>query len=253
MNDRPAEPVSRGRRAWLAVLILTPLISVGLSALLVLSILHFLASVPSSAVANGTLADPRLLRDIVEPFGQQGTEPVRQLGGVVYYPIPYATPPHLTLTAQSEGRSYAIVRQDEFGFAWVLDVGLKDVKDLAGALKDAKDLEGVAAAVAGAGNKTLPELRPGESFAWEARGVRPFTTVAATPPFVQTGSIPARANEGVEYFPHACAPRRNSWLTSPGTRRLGWRRRNSRRWWKTKGNSTLPRESRARQASRGRS
>jgi hypothetical protein len=248
MNDRVAQPVYAGRRAWLAVLILTPLISVGLSALLVLSILHFLASVPSSAVANGTLADPRLLRDIVEPFGQQGTEPVGQLGGVVYYPIPYATPPHLTLMAQSEGRSYAIVRQDEFGFAWVLDVGLKDVKDLAGALKDAKDLEGVAAAVAGAGNKTLPELRPGESFAWEARGVRPFTTVAATPPFVQTGSIPARANEGVEYFPHPYATPPNVTLTGNlqlvVTTPLGFRWRSTHAWgagdWTARGLRPTP-------------
>jgi hypothetical protein len=190
----------------LAVLVLTPLLSVALSVLLVLSILHFLARVPASAVANGVVADPRLLRDIIEPFKQDGTVPVKQYGGIVYYPIPYATPPHLALTAQAPDRSYVIVRQDEFGFVWALDVGLKDVKDLAGALKDAKDLKDVAGALTGAGNKTVAELRPGETFTWEARGVRPFTTAAATPPFVQTGTFSSPGGvirmEGVEYFPH---------------------------------------------------
>jgi hypothetical protein len=49
----------------LAVLVLAPLLSVALSVLLVLIILHFLASIPGSAVANGTVADPSLMRDVV--------------------------------------------------------------------------------------------------------------------------------------------------------------------------------------------
>jgi len=214
MSIRAGEPVGvpqarPGRGAMLAVLVLTPLLSVALSALLVLSILHFLARVPTSAVANGVVADPRLLRDIIEPFKQDGTVPVKQHGGIVYYPIPYATPPHLTLTAQSPDRSYAIVRQDEYGFVWALDVGLKDIKDLAGALKDAKDLKDVAGALTKPDGKSQAELKPGEAFTWQAKGVRPFTTVAATPPFVQTGSFSVplfQANvEGGEHFPHPYA------------------------------------------------
>jgi len=232
--DSVVAPARPGRGTLLAVFILTPLVSVALSALLVLSILHFLTSVPNSAVANGTVADPKLLRDIIEPFKQEGTVPVKERGGIVYYPIPYATPPHLTLTPQSPDRSYAIVRQDEYGFAWALDVGLKDIKDLAGALKDAKDPKDVAGALTKPESKSQAELKPGEAFTWQAKGVRPFTTAAATPPFVQTGtfSVPMwNLNlEGVEHFPHPYATPPNVTISHNfqilATTPLGFRWRN---------------------------
>src|SRR5579859_3546957 len=119
MSNSSTEPVPcppkppRTRLLW-AVVILTPLVSIALSVLLVLSILHFLAQVPSSAVANGLVGDPQLLRDIVAPFAQKGTVPVKRISDVVYYPVPYATPPNLTLTSKSPDRSYVIARQDEF-------------------------------------------------------------------------------------------------------------------------------------------
>ncbi len=205
-----------GNRVLLALLILTPLVSIGLSVLLVLSILHFLARVPSSAVANGTLADPRLLHDLVEPFSQKGTVPVKRFGDVLYYPIPYATPPQLTLTSNATDRSYAIVRQDEFGFVWAVDVGSKEMKDLTGALKDAKDLNDLAGALGGVGGKGLPSSRPGEEFTWEARGMRPFTVEAATPPFQQQSkfTLPEGEAVGVEYFPYPYATAPNLTLTS---------------------------------------
>jgi hypothetical protein len=217
----PNRPLSR---VVLAILILTPLVSSALSVLLVLIILHFLAGVPGTAVANGTVADPRLLRDFVEPFTQKGTVPVKQYGDVVYYPVPYATPPHLTLTSKSEDRSYAIVRQDEFGFAWALAADLKDLQDVAGKLKDVKDLQDVAGALGNLAGKGLPNLRPGDEFTWEARGVRPFTTQAAMPPYVQKGTftIPAGGpNEQVEHFPHPFATAPNVMLSFVDSR-LVW-------------------------------
>ncbi|HEV3436842.1 MAG TPA: hypothetical protein VG122_05760 [Gemmata sp.] len=208
----PARP---DRRALLAVLVLTPLASVTLSVLLVLSILHFLARVPNSAVANGTLADPRLLHDFVEPFTQTGRVSVTTHTDVVFYPVPYASPPHLTLTSKAEDRSFVILRQDEYGFVWALTAGLKDVKDLAGKVKDVKDLQGAGNALAGLSELGAPALRPGDELNWESRGVRPFSVQSAPPPFIQKGilSIPGRdinnqatvTYEQVEFFPHPFA------------------------------------------------
>jgi hypothetical protein len=213
-----SSPRPGGRILW-AVLVLTPLLSIALSALLVLSILHFLAQVPTSAVAEGRVGDPRLLRDIVAPFTQQGTVGVKRFSGIVYYPVPYATPPHLTLTSRSGQRSYAILRQDEFGFVWMVDVPLKDVKNLAGAFKDAKDLKDVAGALTNVPDRDLPKLSPGEAFTWEARGVRPFTSAAAIPPFQQHGTltVPPKAgrHEQVEHFPHPYATPPNVTLPDP--------------------------------------
>jgi hypothetical protein len=189
----------------LTVLILAPVLSAVLSLVLVLSILHFLTRVPGSAVAEGRVADPRLLRDIVEPFRQHGTVEVKQFGGVVYYPVPYASPPHLKLTAPSTERSFVIVRQDELGFTWSIDLTLKDGKSLFGAFKGVKSVDDLPGALAGVDRKALPALKPGAAFTWEARGVRPFTTAAATPPFVQSGTftiLPGGPHEGVVYFPH---------------------------------------------------
>jgi hypothetical protein len=212
VNDMPAESSATqnrpGSRVIWAVFVLTPLLSVALSAVLVLSILHFLAQVPSSAVASGLVGDPRLLRDIVEPFAQKGTVPVKSFSNVVYYPIPYATPPNLTLTSRSADRFYSIARQDEFGFVWMVDIGLKDAKGLAGALQGGKDLKDLAGTLTKVDIKDLPKLQPGEEFTWEARGVRPFTTQAAIPPFQQTGSFaipPGGPHEQVEHFQHPYA------------------------------------------------
>jgi hypothetical protein len=206
--------------------ILTPLVSIALSVLLVLSILHFLAQVPSSAVANGLVGDPRLLRDIVAPFTQNGTVPVKRISDVVYYPVPYATPPNLTLTSKSPDRSYVIARQDEFGFVWMVDVGLKDAKELAGALQNIKDPKDLFGALTKLDGKALPKLQPGGEFTWEARGVRPFTTQAAMPPFQQTGTFqisPGGPHEQVEHFqqPYATPPNvtfsEGSWVDGFGT------------------------------------
>jgi hypothetical protein len=203
-----ATPYRRGTLGVMIQLLVTPLLSAALSVFLVLAILHFLTRVPSSAVANGTVSDPRLLRDIVEPFTQNGIVEVKQVSDVVYYPIPYATPPNLTLTSKSEDRSYVIVRQDEFGFAWAATGDLKSVKDLAEKLKGAKDLQGIGSALADLGAKGAVDIRPGGEFTWQARGVRPFTTQAATPPFVQQGTFLMRDGvglSGAEYFPHPYA------------------------------------------------
>jgi hypothetical protein len=206
--DTAATPRRRGMLGSLIPIIVTPLLSACLSIFLVLAILHFLTRVPGSAVENGTVGDPRLLRDIIEPFAQSGTVAVRQVSDVVYYPIPYATPPHLTLTSKAEDRAYVILRQDEFGFAWAASGDLKGVKDLAEKLKGAKDLQDLGGALVDLGSKAPVAIRPGDEFTWEARGIRPFTTVAATPPFTQTGSFGIPANqtrEGVEYFQHPYA------------------------------------------------
>jgi hypothetical protein len=204
----PAAPKPPGRRLLWAVLVMTPIVSIGISVLLVLSILHFLAQVPSSAVAKGLVGDPQLLRDIVKPFAQTGTISVKRISDVVYYPVPYASPPNLTLTSKSADRSYTIVRQDEFGFVWMVDVGLKDAKQLAETLQNLKDPSDLFGALTKPDGKALPKLQPGGEFTWEARGVRPFTTQAAMPPFQQTGTFqisPGGPHEQVEHFPQPFA------------------------------------------------
>jgi hypothetical protein len=184
----------------LAVLVLAPVLSVVLSGVLVLSILHFLTRIPGSAVEEGRVADPRLLRDVIEPFRQEGTVELKQLGGIVYYPVPYANPPHLKLTMKSAERSVNIVRQDEHGFVWGVELTMKDGKNLFGAFKGVKSVEDLPGVLAAVDSKGLPALKPGEAFTWEARGVRPFMTAATAPPFQQTGTfLVPQLNPGVSY------------------------------------------------------
>ena len=204
-TESPRRP---SRFGSLLVVFLTPLASAALSVFLVLVVLHLLARIPSTAVGNGTLADPRLLRDLVEPFKQEGTVAVTQFSDVVYYPIPYATPPHLTLSSKSEDRTYIILRQDEYGFAWAATSDLKGVKDLADKLKGAKELQDIGGALAELGGKNPTSIPAGEKLTWEARGVRPFTTQAAAPPYTQHSTFTMQQGErqeGVEHFRHPYA------------------------------------------------
>ena len=219
MSHLATEPVPAKRGCGpLLVFLFTPLLSAALSVFLVLVVLHLLAKIPATAVGNGTLADPRLLRDLVEPYSQSGTVDVKQMSDVVYYPIPYATPPHVTLTSKSEDRTYVILRQDEYGFAWAVTSDLKGVKDLADKVKGAKGLEDIGGALADLAGKNVPEIPAGEKFTWEARGVRPFTTEAATPSFIQHGTFgmnQGNGQENVEYFQHPYATPPN--VTFPQT------------------------------------
>ncbi len=119
----------------------------------------------------------------------------KELGGIVYYPVPYVSPPHLTII--SPRRKYTITRQDEAGFTWAAG----DLIELAQAVKDP-------AAVA------LPP--PGE-FAWEAKGLKGSAESVKAKPIEQTGSFKATPlSKGDVNFsiPYASPP--NVELTSSG-------------------------------------
>src|SRR5262249_25836127 len=121
---------------------------------IVLAIFH------AAAADRALKTTPSEARSPPVPHTQQGTiRPAGQVSGTVYYPLPYASPPNLTLSTRGRGR-YVISKQDEISFTWV-------ATDLVGDAKKAivaPDKAGVSKAAASAATAD------GE-FAWEAKGV----------------------------------------------------------------------------------
>lgn len=126
----------------------------------------------------------------VEPLTQRGTvKPEVFATGVVYYPLPFASPPHLEL--KPPGR-FVVVRQDEAGFTWANRTRFKDVADLAGRFPE---LAAAAPAAKDAKSDPAPDLE------WEATG--PRADHAGFPrSFEQKGTFEYRAmEEGAVWFP----------------------------------------------------
>lgn len=164
MSDAsPKSPPSRG--VSLTTLILTASLTATTTAAAVLAVLYFTGSRPTGSAAN-------VQKDTVKPLGQPA--------GVVFYEVPYASPPHLTLSAPH--RVYRIVKQDEFGFSWEVD---SLVEDFVGDVEHVKNnLE--------LGRLYLLQRKPGieyEDFTFEAKGIPAGPGVDFHRPFEQAGTF----------------------------------------------------------------
>jgi hypothetical protein len=164
----------------------------------ILSVLA-VATATAAVVVSLMLSSPRRTGDLlpaadVNPLVQQGAvKPEGQPAGTVFYPVPYATPPHLTL---SPAARYCLARQDELGFTWVDRQRLRDSPDLAKEYPDLGRMLGKEVEVREKADGPQPELT------WEARGVRAGTGAVGARLFQQTGSFQCpTGGEGEVYFP----------------------------------------------------
>jgi hypothetical protein len=132
------------------------------------------------------------------PLAQKETvSPRTAYTGVVHYPVPYRTNPHLKLT--SGKRPYEVVAETPFGFTWVARPLPEDIPD--DAKKDAivkNFLKGSLAEFTGV-------LKPGlvfEDFTWEARGLRAPPSSLPPQVFEQKGPFrTVHGQQGVVHFP----------------------------------------------------
>jgi hypothetical protein len=183
-------PASRGAsRIWLVVL---PLVTLALG----FAIGSWIAR-PRAATGSPESAAPA-----AEPSTQRGTVKLEGLPtGTVYYPIPFASPPHLELKPSAR---FLILKQDEAGFTWADRARVKDVAELANQFPE------LAKAASGADK---PEGPPPD-LEWEATG--PRAAHAGFPrTFAQKGRFESQPGaEGVVYFPLPYASPPNVEFTS---------------------------------------
>ncbi len=199
----PPLPTPPPRGISITTLFLSLALAVSVTAAVILAVLY--SRQPGSAGGGGgggALAaifgeEALVQKDTVSPQGKYT--------GVVYYPMPYGSPPNLKLTAPK--RQYDIVKQDETGFTWMALPALEDIKD-----EWRKDFE------AGGSRKPFDLLlgqtwfKPNlqfEDFTWEAKGVRATKEALAMRPFEQTGkfnTIVGKEGEVNFPIPYAVAP-----------------------------------------------
>jgi hypothetical protein len=143
------------------------------------------------------------------PFTQRGTVAPEGLGsGVVFYPIPYGSPPHLVLDPKSR---YLIARQDEYGFTWMDRARAKDLGSLIASIPD---MNGVA--LRAEADKFDPKQ---PAIAWEAKGVRGSDDMQAMRPFEQNGTFQTDiGQQGQVNFPIPYASPPNVELSGQHTR-----------------------------------
>jgi hypothetical protein len=164
----------------LGTLVFAGLFTVAASAAAALALLHF----SPKPVPPAESVSP------AQPFTQQGAVNADTAASTtVYYPVPFSSPPNLTLTTKSGGRKYAVVRQDELGFTWL-------AVDATLVLDPSKPPE------------VKPDPKPSagpHEFAWEAKGVTGKADLSPRP-FEQTGEFRVLVGgKGAEYFPRPYA------------------------------------------------
>jgi hypothetical protein len=109
-----------------------------------------------------------------------------QFGGIVYYPVPFGSPPHLTV--KSPAFQVALSKQDELGFSWTKGSVLAAIQSEVNTQKSQD-------------SDAKPSLQPQE-LTWEAKGVRAPPESLKMIPGTQTGKFFSIAGEtGEIYFP----------------------------------------------------
>jgi hypothetical protein len=188
MSSTPTPaPPTPPRGVSFSTLILSALLALALTAAAFLAFLHF-------TTAGQTVAQALSLNPAPEPSTQRGTvSPRGQATGVVYYPFPFASPPHLDLACDK--RDYIVTQQDEAGFTWAARDRAEDF--LALAADAAKD----PAAAAQPEPKKKPDLEY-EDFTWEAKGLRAPAGRTPIRPAELRGTFIVRGGaSGEVYFP----------------------------------------------------
>ncbi len=181
------------------------LASAAVSAAVTAAILYLWRPAPGPAAPGAAPTAPAVEIKPPEPFAQSGKVKAEGIEGVVFYPVPYMTPPHLEVT--SAGNKYRIARQDELGFSWiVLPPKL---------VPDAKDLEAMRA--------------PGD-FTWAAKGMHLNGAANYPVTYEQRGAFASEGGlSGEVYFttPFSLPPRvelaGNAKTAVTGVNALGFR------------------------------
>jgi hypothetical protein len=201
MTAASPPPAARPPRGVaVSTLILSALLVAAVTAAAFLAFLHFTAAgqAVGQALNLNPAEEPLTQKEAVRPGGEST--------GVVYYPVPFASPPHVTLTCGK--REYVVTQQDEAGFTWA-------AKDLA---DDFFDLP--ANAVAGKTLQRRPDVRY-EDFTWEARGMRARADRTPLRTFEQKGTLQTSAGgEGEVYFPTPYASPPNVELPQAGLEKV---------------------------------
>jgi hypothetical protein len=198
----PAKSVS------LTILILSLALAVCATAAVILAVLHFRSVPPASGGSGGTpLAalgeEPYVQKDTVSP--QKAKSP---LTGLVYYPMPYASPPNLKLT--SSKRQYDIAKQDELGFTWSARLTLDDIPE--DIRKKAQVDSPVLRTIDDLMNTGWGVIKPNaefEDFTWEAKGIRASKDMAAMAIYPQEGTFDTSAGTDGQVnfqYPYAVGP-----------------------------------------------
>ena len=195
------------RRVVVSTVILSALLVAAVMAAAFLAFLHFTPT-------GQTVGQALNLRPAEEPLVQKGgVKPGAESTGVVYYPLPFASPPHLTLTGGK--RDFVVTQQDEAGFTWVAQE-LPD--DFFPAAADAP--ADPAAAAADKARRRKPDVRY-EDFTWEAQGVRARADRTPLRTFEQKGTFQMSAGgEGEVYFPTPYASPPNVELPQAGLEKV---------------------------------
>lgn len=182
----PANPPARG--ISILTLILALALAVTTTAAVLLAVLHLTGSSRVGTPASGVGG---LVAAVTGegPLAQQGSvRTEEETTGVVYYPIPYASPPNLTLT--SPQRRYTLLEQSETGFTWSKGSVIEALKGVADEVKGKEEKQ--------------PKPKPAmEEFTWEAKGVRGNPNQPSMRLLEQKGSfMTVGGQEGEVNFPY---------------------------------------------------
>lgn len=175
------------------VLVLSVLLAAAATAAGVLGVLYLSNRSPGQAQGTpGSPAGGGPAAADAGPHTQQGTVKPEGLGsGDVFYPVPYASPPHLTV---GPGSRYLVVRQDEYGFTWLDRARMADAGRLLAALPEVNNF---------LPKGEEPKFDPVQpELTWEAKGVRGTPGAQPFKLFEQTGKFQSdKGQQGQVNFP----------------------------------------------------
>lgn len=187
-SDHPAPPA---KGISVGTFILSLALAVSLTAASILAFLHFRQPGGGGGPAVAIGAAPLVQKDTVSPQSK--------FTGIVYYPVPYASPPNLKLTASK--REYDIVRQDETGFTWSARSLPEDLRD---DMRKEHESE-IGNAIEGIMGWMKPNI-VFEDFTWEAKGVRDAGSIRVLEQTGTFNTVFGKQGEVNFALPYALAP-----------------------------------------------
>jgi hypothetical protein len=206
-------PAMSGKTVTTPTLLLSLALAASVTAAIIFAVLYFRPPTTAAGAATGSNPAGPGADDLLV---QKGTvSPGSHFTDLVYYEIPYASPPHLTLTTSK--RQYTLLAQDEAGFTWKAEYLMDDFADEV--LKKAETDMKVGNVKTGTGmldyllkwTDSYP-LKPNlkyEDFSWEARGFRAPKGAPILTVFPQEGTFRALPGEQGEVgfkVPYATSP-----------------------------------------------